>query len=100
MGLSFELEATQAPPVRGEKTVNELINLIDLAKLADPHLQDALYDCINNRYRTPSFRDYIKDLVAKGMMSEQQKLQMQTLLVGIRHKPRTPGAKAWRYQWP
>ncbi len=88
-------------PAWGQAELSYLGKLIDMAKLVpDRVVQKNMYDCINVRYRSKAYRDHIVDMESKGNISKEQLDSMRTILVGIRHLPRTPHAKAFRYQWP
>lgn len=108
MGIVFEenTKVESSVEVAGEpswgtrevSTLHELITNADI--MPGGPVREAMYDCINNRYRTKAYRDHIKEMQDKGYISDAHVKKMADMLCQIRHRMRTPRAKAFRRQWP
>lgn len=108
MGIVFEENAkvkssvvVEGEPSWGAREVSTLHELITNADIMPGGpVREAMYDCINNRYRTKAYRDYVKKMESNGSISPAQMKKMAGMLFQIRNRTRTPRAKAFRWQWP
>ncbi len=111
MGLLFDDDIEEAENVEAAPAIAEpgwgisqkttLLALIqEASNLTSYDTKQALYQAINDRYRSKAYRDYYKEMVDKGHANIHQQNEMQSLLSSIRHCKRTPRAKAYRYMWP
>lgn len=101
VGIVFEEEANveaAVEPTYGKSQVDALRTLIGI-KTGDAGIDRHLRDCINVRYRSKAYRDHINSL-SSVHITRAQVAEMKRMLDTIRRNPRTPSAKAYRYEWP
>lgn len=58
-----------------------------------------LLNAINEKFRSTSYKKWFKEQMNLGHITQSDKTEMEKLLRTIRHSPRVPYAKSYRYNW-
>lgn len=101
MGLVAPNAVTQVQkPYELHEHVVLLTQCITEAKKVQPVMvQRMLLNAINEKFRSPSYKKWFKEQMNLGRITQSDKTEMEKLLRTIRHSPRVPYAKSYRYNW-
>lgn len=101
MGLVAPNAVTQVQkPYELHEHVMLLTQCIAEAKRVQPVMvQRMLLNAINEKFRSPSYKKWFKEQMNLGRITQSDKTEMEKLLRTIRHSPRVPYAKSYRYNW-
>lgn len=101
MGLVAPQETTgQYVPQPLHPQVLLLRECIDEAnKVPSIEVRRMLLNALNEKYRSTSYKKWFRQQVDSGKIQLSDQAEMEKMLREIRHSPRIPYAKSYRYNW-